>query len=186
MHNTQANSQCVSCRQRITTANSSSLETVQLARWPLRRTLRQFLQLVDRPEPETFLPNVAMLEQRTLLPARSGRLVSCESRARSLERDASACAPSGAALSVVPAQSGIVHSRIAAWDVGGPLHSLLRGADKCLELLVSPQILATEQPWHSEFHTGSCVHNPRPSRDVYKCTKVPHTETCLQVHGVAL
>ena len=186
MHNTHPNFQRLSCRQRVKTAISFSSETVQLARWPLRRTLRQCLQLVDRPEPERFLPIVAMLEQRTLLLARSGRLVSCESRTRSLERDASACAPSGAALSVVPAQPGIVHSRIAAWDVGGPLHSLLRGADKCLALLVSHPILAIEQPWNLEFTTGSCVHNPRPYRDVYKCTKVPHTKTCLQVHGVAL
>ena len=180
MNNTQANLQCVRC-QRITPATfSSSLETVQPARWPLRRTLRQCLQSVDRQEPERFLPNVAMLGQRTLLPARSGRLVSCESRARSLERDASACAPSGAALSVVPAQPGIVHSRIAAWDVGGPLYSLLRGADKCLASSVSPQILATEQPGIPNFiqvrafttraHTGMCINAQKSpiQKRVYK------------------
>ena len=176
----------MSCRQRITTAISSSSETVQLARWPLLQTLRRCLQLVDRPEPETFLPDVAMLEQRTLLPARSERLVSYESRARSLGRDASACAPYGAALSVVPAQPEIVHSRIAAWDVGGPLYSLLRGANGCLALLISHQILAMEPSHAPDFNTSSCVHNPRLYRGVHKCTKVPHTRTCLQVQVVAL
>ncbi len=146
MHNTQANRQLERYRQRLTTAISSSLEKARLVRRSLHQTLRRCPQLTDQPEPETFPPNATMLGQRTLLLSQSWRLASCGSRGHSPGHGASVAAPFGAALSVVPAQFGIVHSRIAAWDIGGPRHSLFRGGNESLELLISDQILATEQP----------------------------------------
>lgn len=101
------------------------------------RLLRRCLQSIDRPAPETSLPSAAALELKMRRLARFVQLESCGSRARSLKPDASSSVLSGAALSVVPEQSGIVRSRIAACDVDGPLQLLVRGSTERLGLLIS-------------------------------------------------
>ena len=177
--------QCERCHPCITPGFSSFLKILPVPQ-TRRRPFHRCPLSIDQLAPETSRLISTKLEQRRPRPAQSLRLASGESHSRLLASDASFSARSGAALSVVPAQSGIVHSRIAAWGGGEPLRLLLRASGECLASSISLQILATERPYVPDSiqiralttcdHTGMCKG----------CTKYPHTETCLQVRSVAL
>ncbi len=85
----------------------------------LRRLPHRCQRSIDLQELGTSQPTAAASEPRTPHRARFSRFESDGSRARSLKLGASVSALSGAALSVVLEQSGIVHSRIATCDVRG-------------------------------------------------------------------
>lgn len=154
------------------------------------RLLRRSLQSIDRPAPETSLPSAAALELKMSRLARFAQLESNGSRARSLKPDASSSGLSGAALSVVPGQSGIVRSRIAACDVDGPLQSLVRDDAERLGLLIYHQILAMDRLHIPESGTVSCAHSCASlqlcthaqktlfQKRVYKCKQVRYKFGC--------
>ncbi len=154
------------------------------------RLLRRSLQSIDRPAPETSQPSAAALELKMPRLARFVQPESNGSRARSLKPDASTCVLSGAALSVVPGQSGIVRSRIAACDVDGPLESLVRGSTERLRLLIYHQILAMDAstfpnrvPFRALTACASlqlCTHAQKTlfQKRVYKCKQVRYKCGC--------
>ena len=143
MHNRSVYSSRERCQLSIAMELSSWRASV-MHRFALR-LLRRSPQSIDRPAPETSLPSAAALELKMPRLARFAQPESNGSRARSLKPDASSSVLSGAALSVVPGQSGIVRSRIAACDVDGPLQLPIRGSTERLGLLIYHQILAMDR-----------------------------------------
>lgn len=184
MHNPSVYSPRARCQLSIA-IEVSSWSASEMHRFALRLP-RRSLQSIDRPAPETSLPSAAASELKMSRLARFVQLESNGSRARSLKLDASSSGLSGAALSVVPGQSGIVRSRIAACDVDGPLQLLVRDDAERLGLLIYHLILAMDRLHIPESGTVSCAHSLCFPPVVYTCTKDSLPETCLQVQASAL
>lgn len=150
------------CHPSIVMEISSSKPSVPQQR--ASRLFRRCLQSIDRPAPETSLLDAAALELRTPRRVQFVQFESSGSRAHSRKPDASSSVLPGAALSVVPGRSGIVCSRIAAFDVDEPLRLLVRGLIECLGLLIHPPDLSNGPAFTFPTHaTVWCPSQPVPA-----------------------